>query len=69
MSLAPVILYRVIDFELKGDERFVYLDTSSVEKINTNTFYIDKKCKRRGIDFTKDFIPAVLQHIIFVEVF
>lgn len=61
-SLAPRdIVSRAIDFELKKrDERFVYLDTSPVgkNKLQTHFPYIDKKCKRRGIDFTKDFIPV-----------
>ncbi len=62
-SLAPRdIVARAIDFELKRrDEKFVYLDATQVnhDKLRTHFPYIDKKCKKRGVDFTKDYIPVV----------
>jgi len=62
VSLAPRdIVSRAIDFELKKrDEKYVYLDATQVdhEKLKSHFPYIDKKCLKRGIDFTKDYIPV-----------
>ena len=67
-SLAPRdIVSRAIDFELKKrDERFVYLDTSPVEKnkLQTHFPYIDKKCKRRVLILQKTLFLLLLQHTI-----
>ncbi|MCL2063650.1 MAG: L-aspartate oxidase [Candidatus Cloacimonetes bacterium] len=55
------VVSRAIDFELKiRDERYVYLDATNVDhhKLKTHFPYIDKKCQKMGIDFTKDFIPV-----------
>lgn len=61
-NLAPRdIVSRAIDFELKKrDDKFVYLDATNVnhEKLKSHFPYIEKKCKKFGIDFTKDFIPV-----------
>ena len=61
-NLAPRdVVSRAIDFEIKKrDERFIYLDATKVchEKLKTHFPYIDKKCKKMNIDFTKDFIPV-----------
>lgn len=61
-SLAPRdVVSRAIDFELKKrDEKFVWLDATKVDhkKLRNHFPYIDKKCQKRGIDFTKDFIPV-----------
>ena len=61
-SLAPRdIVSRAIDFELKKrDHRFVYLDATNVchKKLKEHFPYIDKKCTKMGVDFTKDYIPV-----------
>jgi L-aspartate oxidase len=61
-SLAPRdIVSRAIDFELKKrDEKFCYLDATKVDhkKLKNHFPYIDKKCHKYGIDFTKDYIPV-----------
>ena len=61
-NLAPRdVVSRAIDFELKKrDERFIYLDATKVDhvKLRTHFPYIDKKCQKMGIDFTKEFIPV-----------
>ncbi len=62
-NLAPRdIVSRAIDFELKKlGQKFVYLDATHIDKnkLKSHFPYIDKKLQKRGIDFTKDFIPVV----------
>lgn len=61
-SLAPRdVVARAIDFELKKrDEKFVFLDATKVDHnhLKAHFPYIYKKCLKRGIDITKDFIPV-----------
>ncbi len=61
-SLAPRdIVSRAIDFELKKrNEKFVWLDATKVdrEKLKAHFPYIDKKCAKYGIDFTRQPIPV-----------
>lgn len=62
-SLAPRdIVARAIDNELKiSGEDFVYLDATKIpeEEINTHFPIIFEKCKKLGIDISKDYIPVV----------
>ena len=62
-SLAPRdVVSRAIDFELKkSGDKFLYLDATGIdaEKLKSHFPYIDKKCRKRGIDFTKEPIPVV----------
>ena len=61
-SLAPRdIVSRKIDFELKKrGQKYVYLDATSLskEKIENHFPYVNRKCKKRGIDMQKDYIPV-----------
>jgi len=61
-NLAPRdIVARAIDAEIKKrDDGYVYLDATVInhDKLKTHFPYIDKKCKKEGIDFTKDYIPV-----------
>ncbi len=61
-NLAPRdIVARAIDAEIKKrDDGYVYLDATVIdhEKLKTHFPYIDKKCRKEGIDFTKDYIPV-----------
>ena len=62
-SLAPRdVVARAIDFEIKkSGDKFVYLDATQIpaDKLKQHFPYIDKKLKKRGIDFTKEMIPVV----------
>ncbi len=62
-NLAPRdVVSRAIDFEMKKrGYKFVYLDATKIEKehLLSHFRYINKKLLKRGIDFTKDWIPVV----------
>ena len=62
-SLAPRdVVARAIDFEIKKRHlKNLYLDATEIPetKLRNHFPYIDKKCLKRGIDFTKDPIPIV----------
>jgi L-aspartate oxidase len=59
--LAPRdIVSRAIEKELnKTGEKFLHLDATHIpaEKLQNHFPYINKKCKKQGVDFTKDPIP------------
>lgn len=61
-NLAPRdVVSRAIDTEIKKrDDSFVFLDATGInhDKLRAHFPYIDKKCKKMGIDFTKDYIPV-----------
>ena len=62
-NLAPRdVVSRAIDHELrKKGEKYVYLDATNIpkKKLQSRFPYIDKKCRKRGIDFSVQPIPVV----------
>jgi L-aspartate oxidase len=62
-SLAPRdAVSRAIESEMRlNDDKFVYLDATGIDsdKLRKRFPYIDRKCRKRGIDFTEQMIPVV----------
>jgi L-aspartate oxidase len=62
-NLAPRdVVSQAIETELRlNDDKYVLLDATSIDahKLRSRFPYIDKKCKQRGIDFTREPIPVV----------